>query len=128
MDATVLHDARERLVARRDEIRAELDRMATEMQWLGEDQGDEGGLGNHIGDDGSNVSEAERISTISDDLEDVLVQVNAALQRIDQGTYGKCQRCGKQIAPERLEAFPYVMYCIDCQAAIERENALRLGM
>jgi RNA polymerase-binding transcription factor len=128
MDATVLRDARERLVARRDEIRAELDRMATEMQWLGEDQGDEGGLGNHIGDDGSNVSEAERISTISDDLEDVLVQVNAALQRIDQGTYGKCQRCGKQIAPERLEAFPYVMYCIDCQAAIERENALRLGM
>ena len=128
MDATVLHDARERLVARRDEIRAELDRMATEMQWLGEDQCDEGGLGNHIGDDGSNVSEAERISTISDDLEDVLVQVNAALQRIDQGTYGKCQRCGKQIAPERLEAFPYVMYCIDCQAAIERENALRLGM
>jgi DnaK suppressor protein len=127
MDATVLDDARERLLARRDEIRAELDRMATEMQWLGEDQSDEGGLGNHIGDDGSNVSEAERISTISDDLEDVLVQVNAALQRIDRGTYGKCQRCGKTIAPERLEAFPYVMYCIDCQAAIERENAQRLG-
>jgi DnaK suppressor protein len=127
MDATLLRDARERLVARRDEIRAELDRMATEMQWLGEDQGDEGGLGNHIGDDGSNVSEAERISTISDDLEDVLAQVNAALHRIDQGTYGICQRCGKQIAPERLEAFPYVMYCIDCQAAIERENSLRLG-
>jgi DnaK suppressor protein len=128
MDATTLNDARVRLLARRDEIRAELDRMATEMQWLGEDQSDEGGLGNHIGDDGSNVSEAERISTISDDLEDVLVQVNGALHRIEQGTYGTCQRCGRTIAPERLEAFPYVMYCIDCQAAIERENALRLGM
>ncbi|HEU5433230.1 MAG TPA: TraR/DksA family transcriptional regulator [Thermomicrobiales bacterium] len=127
MDATMLDGVRERLVARRDEIRAELDQMATEMQWLGEDQGDEGGLGNHIGDDGSNVAEAERIATISDNLKDVLVQVNGALQRLDQGTYGHCQRCGKPIAPERLEAFPYVMYDIDCQAAIERENAQRLG-
>ncbi|HET7093310.1 MAG TPA: TraR/DksA C4-type zinc finger protein [Thermomicrobiales bacterium] len=127
MDATMLAGARDRLLARRDEIRGELAQMATEMQWLGQDQGDEGSLGNHIGDDGSSVTEAERISTLSDGLEDLLAQVNAALQRIEQGTYGKCQRCGKTIAPERLEAFPYVMYCIDCQAAIERENALRLG-
>jgi DnaK suppressor protein len=128
MDTTTLDSVRERLVARRDEIRSELDRMSTEMQWIGQDQEDEGSLGNHMGDDGSNVAEAERISTISDNLEDVLVQVNGALQRLDQGTYGTCQRCGRQIAPERLEAFPYVMYCIDCQAAIERENALRLGL
>ena len=38
-----------------------------------------------------------------------------------------CQRCGKPIGEERLEAFPYVAYCIECQSLIEREQALRAG-
>jgi RNA polymerase-binding transcription factor DksA len=46
---------------------------------------------------------------------------------MDQGQYGICQRCGKPINPERLEAFPYVTFCIDCQSLLERERALRLG-
>lgn len=127
MDAAKVEMLRRKLEARRAEIQGDLDQMATELRWIGQDQEDEGGFGNHIAEDGSNMMEAERLSTISDDLQDVLVQVNGALHRIEQGTYGICQRCGKPIAEERLEAFPYVTYCITCQAAIERENALRAG-
>jgi RNA polymerase-binding transcription factor DksA len=43
----------------------------------------------------------------------LLAQVTAALQRIDQGTYGKCVVCGRQIAKERLDALPYTPYCVD---------------
>jgi DnaK suppressor protein len=126
MDATKLEGVRESLVARREEIQAEVDRMATEVRWLGGDQEDEsGGLGNHLADEGSDVTEQERLTTISADLQDVLRQIDGALGRIDNGGYGTCQRCGQPINPERLEAFPYVAFCIDCQTILERENALR---
>jgi RNA polymerase-binding transcription factor DksA len=43
-----------------------------------------------------------------------------ALDRIEDGTFGKCVRCGRQIAEERLEAIPYATRCIDCQRLAER--------
>jgi RNA polymerase-binding protein DksA len=119
---------RRRLEDKRTQIESDVSYMADEMRALGIDQDDENGsLGNHIADDGSNVSEAERIVTVTDDLQGILAQVNAALERMNEGTYGICQRCGRKIAAERLEAFPYVTYCIECQAIIEREQALRAG-
>jgi RNA polymerase-binding protein DksA len=45
----------------------------------------------------------------------ILEQVEGALGRIEQGTYGKCEECGDEISAERLEAIPYAAYCIDCQ-------------
>jgi DnaK suppressor protein len=128
MEATKIDELRAVLEQRRAEIRGELDRMDDEVRSIGQDQGDEkGSLGNHLAEDGSNVMEAERLGTIGEDMRDVLAQVEAALTRMDDGTYGTCQRCGKPINPERLEAFPYVAYDIDCQTILERENALRLG-
>jgi RNA polymerase-binding transcription factor len=126
MEKAKLKKIRVALEERKGVLLSDLQRLDEEMQWLGDDQGNErGGLGNHLGDDGSSVMEQERISTVSADLQEVLQQVNAALERMDQGNYGVCQRCGKQINPDRLEAFPYVTYCIDCQAYLERQHALR---
>ena len=128
MEATKMNELREALEGRRAELQAEIDQMDVELRSIGADQEDEkGGLGNHLAEDGSNVMEAERLTTISADLRDILAQVNAALERMDDGTYGTCQRCGKPINPERLEAFPYVAFCIDCQMLLERQNALRAG-
>ena len=119
---------RKRLEERRAEIESDVSYMAAEMRYLGVDQDDENGsLGNHIGDDGSYVTEAERIVTVSEDLQQILNQVNAALERMNNGNYGECQRCGNRIGAERLEAFPYVAYCIECQSLIEHEHALRAG-
>jgi DnaK suppressor protein len=126
MEKTKLKKIRAALEERKVVLVSDLERLEQEMQWLGIEQGTErGSLGNHLGDDGSSVMEQERISTVSADLHDVLQQVNAALERMDQGTYGVCQRCGKQINRDRLEAFPYVPYCIECQTFLERQHALR---
>ncbi len=46
-------------------------------------------------------------------------QITAALNRIAQGTYGRCTRCGGQIAPARLDALPYAAACIECQSHVE---------
>ncbi|KJL23484.1 RNA polymerase-binding transcription factor DksA [Microbacterium oxydans] len=42
-------------------------------------------------------------------------QISAALDRLDAGTYGQCVRCGRQIAPARLEVVPHAFACIECQ-------------
>lgn len=128
MDATKSSEMRQALEDRRVEIQGELDRLDTELRWMGAEQELKlGALGNHLAEDGSNVMEAERISTVADDLRDLLAQVDGALQRLENGTFGTCLRCGKPINEERLEAFPHVALCIDCQTLVERETALRAG-
>jgi RNA polymerase-binding transcription factor DksA len=125
MDARKVESLRAALVTRRDDITADLERLGQEMQWLGVEQEDErGGLGNHLAEDGSSVMEQERIGTVSEDLRDVLRQVEGALGRIESGTFGTCQRCGKPVNEERLEAIPYVEFCIECQSFLERQKAL----
>jgi RNA polymerase-binding protein DksA len=48
--------------------------------------------------------------------------IDSALTRIQQGKYGLCIKCGKRIPPERLEAIPYALMCIECKIAEERRN------
>jgi RNA polymerase-binding protein DksA len=53
-----------------------------------------------------------------------LAEVADALQRIEDGTYGKCEGCEKEIPRKRLEAFPSARYCIECQSILERGGVL----
>ena len=52
-----------------------------------------------------------------------MAQVNYALKRIENGSYGSCEKCDKDIHPKRLEAIPYVANCIDCATQLEQANA-----
>lgn len=123
MNATKTKALRADLHARREQIQAELAQLQEELESFGvEQQIERGGLGNHLAEDGSNVQEQERILAVSGDLTNILTQVDAALQRMDERTFGICQRCGQQVDPERLEAFPYVAYCIECQTILERQH------
>jgi DnaK suppressor protein len=49
-----------------------------------------------------------------------LAQVEAAIARLDDGSFGRCTRCGRDIAPARLDALPWAAHCIDCQSALDR--------
>lgn len=51
---------------------------------------------------------------IAQNEEHLLEEVEAALARVEQGTYGACQNCGQKIARERLDAIPYTPLCIEC--------------
>jgi RNA polymerase-binding protein DksA len=63
----------------------------------------------------SQVFEQQRDLALRDRNQQHLAQVEAALARLDAGTYGACANCGRPIAPERVEAIPWAAYCIDCQ-------------
>jgi RNA polymerase-binding protein DksA len=62
----------------------------------------------------SQVFEQQRDLALRDRSRTELHRVETALRAIDAGTYGTCESCGKPIAPERLEALPWVATCIDC--------------
>lgn len=62
----------------------------------------------------------QRRSAMLDSLEEQLNQVEEALERLDQGTYGKCTNCGQEITPGRLIAMPQATLCIRCQEQLER--------
>jgi DnaK suppressor protein len=129
MNERKLEKLRKSLEQTRAKIEGDVSYMANEIRAIGVEQDDEsGGLGNHIAEDGASVAEAERIVTVSEDLQNILQQVNAALERMDEGTFGTCQRCGKSVAMARLEAFPYVAYCINCQNILEHQEVLRAGV
>ena len=82
-----------------------------------------GGTRGHSADEGDAMADAERSNLVLGNSRTLLEQVNAALARLDDGTYGYCQRCGKPIDARRLEALPYALYDIDCQEVIERETS-----
>ncbi len=83
---------------------------------------DSTGVASDQADDADAVENAERMNAITRNSQVLLSQVNAALTRIADGTYGTCINCGKEIAPRRLEALPYATLCIECQAQAEHTS------
>ncbi len=68
----------------------------------------------------SQVFEQQRDLALRDRAIQHLAQVDAALARLDDGSFGDCVRCGREIAPARLEALHWAARCIECQTAIDR--------
>ncbi len=85
-----------------------------------EDETEEETYDNHLADSATATLNREIDYTLEENSEHVLDGINDALERIEDGTFGTCARCGKQIAEERLEAIPYATRCIDCQRLAER--------
>lgn len=62
----------------------------------------------------SHVFEQQRDLALRERSRVELERVDAALRRLDDGTYGRCLNCGNPIAAERLDAIPWAAHCIDC--------------
>jgi RNA polymerase-binding protein DksA len=71
-------------------------------------------------DSAAATAERSEMLSLVDQLSSTYSDVVDALRKIDEGTYGRCERCGNEIAPERLEAIPYATQCIDCRRKGER--------
>lgn len=80
-----------------------------------------GGLSNaptHLADFGTEQYMQELNATLLENEEYIRLEVRAALGRLDRGTFGRCERCGREVMAERLEALPYTRYCTPCSAEI----------
>jgi RNA polymerase-binding protein DksA len=85
-----------------------------------EDETEEETYDNHLADSATATLNREIDYTLEENAEHVLTAIDEALQRIDEGTYGTCGRCGNPIAEERLDAIPYANRCIECKRLEER--------
>jgi RNA polymerase-binding transcription factor DksA len=78
-------------------------------------------LDQHQADVGTETFNRERDLSILERIEAELVDVEHALRRLDDGTYGICEACGRLIDDDRLEAMPATRFCLDDQATAEQE-------
>jgi DnaK suppressor protein len=107
------------LTGRRDELQSEYDTTITELTELQRDR-----LTDSAGDDqadtGSKTLEREQEITLANNLLERITQVERAIDRLGEGNYGYCERCGNAIPVERLAAFPSATLCVHCKQLEER--------
>lgn len=73
----------------------------------------------HMADVGSDNSHCDSMLRLMENSSDILGKVNAALERIEEGTYGTCEVCGTKIPKGRLQAIPYATMCVKCAEKAE---------
>ena len=118
------NDSRERLIEERGRIEANIQdlRDAGNLEPERETAGELSGNDQHPADDGTETFNRERDLSILGSLETELGEIESALGRLDDGTYGTCEMCGGPIGDERIEALPATRFCVEHAAA--REAAL----
>ena len=87
----------------------ELDAEADVKRWR------DGGFDDDPADSGSASFERETAQSLSRHARGLLTEIDDALRRIEDGSFGTCERCGQQIHKDRLEALPYARLCLDCK-------------
>ncbi len=109
------------------DVRSQLEQMLRELDSTtatleGEGAGESSELSHvdqHPADTASEISDADRENAVIEAAGDQRAQVVAALQRLDEGDYGTCVDCGKQIPAARLEVRPEAARCVEDQAKAE---------
>jgi RNA polymerase-binding protein DksA len=106
----------------RERVQRSLAKHTQIIHHEGEDFGGEGGKAhsNHMADQGSDEFQYETTIQFASSEGRYLFQLDQALQRIEDSTYGKCLECGIQIGKERLKAKLDARLCIECQEKEER--------
>jgi DnaK suppressor protein len=94
--------------------------LEEEIQGMAASQSGKQSYSNHMADVGSDVIEQEQAFMHASVGTDYLIALEAALRRIDKGTFGVCEECGEKIPPRRLEAFLAASLCVKCQSRAER--------
>jgi RNA polymerase-binding transcription factor DksA len=77
----------------------------------------------HLADLGTDSFEQEVAVSLLENERQVFGEIGAALDRIEAGTFGQCERCGQEIPAGRLRALPYATHCLACARRAERELA-----
>jgi YteA family regulatory protein len=112
------------LKKQRQELQSEWDHLHETGLNLaeGESTGELSTYDNHPADLGSETFERSKDSALADHARFLLERIDAALEKIENGSYGLCEDCGQAIDAERLQAVPYTVRCHTCQQRIEQAD------
>jgi len=106
------------LLAKLTEILGNVTSMETEA--LRRDRSDLSNMPIHMADLGTDNYEIENILGLMDSERKILLEINDALRRIEDGIYGICENSSEQIPRQRLKAIPWARYCVACATLLEK--------
>lgn len=110
------------LLEQKNELMNEKRRLEEEVAGSSNEEKGEGlvpefpNYGTEDEDETQEIEQALTNSQVGGDMEEMLGDVELALSKIENGSYGTCENCGGQISRERLEAFPAAKICLDCES------------
>lgn len=116
--AKELSEVQSELATERERLATELEQAEAELAELMRDSGD--GSGDDQADAGSATWEREHELSLTINAKELLEQIEHALERIEEGTYGTCESCGNAVGKMRLQAFPRATLCLSCKQKQER--------
>jgi RNA polymerase-binding transcription factor DksA len=125
MTKTELHAHRQQLLALRDRLNGDVSHLTDEALHGsgGENGGNLSHMPIHMADLGTDNFEQENTLHLLRKEEQILAEITAALDRIDKGTFGRCEECQEPIQPkERLRELPYTRYCVECARKLDQRS------
>ena len=118
-----LKQFRQLLITERAKCAGEIRSIAQEaLKSPREASGDLSAYTVHMADMAADTYERELSMNMVSSEQEILYQIDDALKRLDEGSYGVCQQCNKPISMSRLKAVPYASLCIACQRTKEQKN------
>ncbi len=112
---------KKRLLEKQHQLMEEVGRSAL----YGKDQEDDSIK--DLGDQANTAYTREFFFELGNGDRRLLRDVTLALRKIEDGSFGDCERCGEPIADKRLDALPFARYCINCQRVVEEEERMATG-
>jgi len=112
------------ILALRDRLKGDVSALEGEgfRKSGGEASGNLSNVPVHMADLSTDNYEEEITLGLLQNQEQILEEVAGAMRRLEEGTFGQCQECGKAISKPRLEALPYTPYCVNCARQIQEEQ------
>lgn len=114
LESNILEELKGRLLAEKVRVEEELNRIAKPTTTAGDFSTNFTEIGTDEDDNASEVEEYTDNLALETTLEKQLKDLMEALEKISNGTYGKCEECGNEIPLERLRAYPAAKTCIKC--------------
>jgi RNA polymerase-binding protein DksA len=113
---------RETLLAERSRVMNEIAEFDEVLSVSLEDSTEENVYDQHMADSATPMLNREIDVSLEENARSILAQIERALEKLEAGTYGICDGCGREINAGRLEANPYATLCIDCKRRLERSE------
>ena len=111
---------RERLLAERERVQNEISELDADLSKSLEETSGESPYDQHMAETAAATLDREIDLTLQENARGALAKIDRALHKLDEGTYGLCDKCGKAIGKGRLEIAPYATLCVDCKRLEER--------
>lgn len=115
IDQRKIEKLKQFLLQKREEVIGGVMQIRASSQEMGQD-----GI-QDMADEASNLYNQQILMSLNENQRKTLREVDEALDRIEEGTYGICDSCEKPIALKRLQIKPFAKYCVQCQDVIEKQ-------